>query len=238
MSSKESHMLQNVYCDPRARISNSMSYKHNQQQYSTKTAFLKSTQQRISIQMSTHQMPQLSKAWMTQDLSYKSDHYDLSKNFHHKSTAYEVDTGANCNILPLYKGEGTFGEIIQLGQPTVKMIGHIVWPIKNFGAITVILYHSNKKFCEVADSSSHNSNQRSGPENEICWLPMDARANMSMQNQAIKVDQKEQVKAATKPVRPVIQQSTDSSITINHKTHQLPSPKEYLLKSMQMWSKG
>ena len=47
---------------------------------------------------------------------------------------------------------------------------------------------------------------------------------------AIKVVQKEQVKDATESVRPVIQQSTDSSITINGKAHQLPITKEYLVR--------
>ena len=46
----------------------------------------------------------------------------------------------------------------------------------------------------------------------------------------IKVVQKEQVKAATELVRPIIQQSTESSITINGKTHQPPTTKECMLK--------
>ena len=44
----------------------------------------------------------------------------------------------------------------------------------------------------------------------------------------IKEVQKEQVKTTTEPVKPVIQQSTDSSIY--SKTHQLPTTKGYLLK--------
>ena len=46
----------------------------------------------------------------------------------------------------------------------------------------------------------------------------------------IKAVQEEQVKVATEPVRPVIQQSTGSSITINGKTHQLPTTNRCLLK--------
>ena len=46
----------------------------------------------------------------------------------------------------------------------------------------------------------------------------------------IKAVQEELVKAATEQVRPVIQQSTDSSITISGKADQLPTTQRYLLK--------
>ena len=37
----------------------------------------------------------------------------------------EVNTTGSCNILPLYKVRTLFGENIQLGPPTVKLIGYI-----------------------------------------------------------------------------------------------------------------
>ena len=42
----------------------------------------------------------------------------------------------------------------------------------------------------------------------------------------IKTVQEEHTKAASEPVKTVIQQSTDSSITINAKTYQLPTTKD------------
>ena len=41
----------------------------------------------------------------------------------------------------------------------------------------------------------------------------------------IKAVEKEHMKTATEPVRPIIQQSTSSSITIKGKIHQLPTKK-------------
>ena len=49
-------------------------------------------------------------------------------------------------------------------------------------------------------------------------------------DKAIKAVQNDPAKAATIPVTPVVQSSTNCSITINGKTHQLPSTKEYLLR--------
>ena len=54
----------------------------------------------------------------------------------------------------------------------------------------------------------------------------------------IKAAQKECVEVAIEPVRPVILQSRGSSITINFKTHQLPTTKEHLLKECAMVLRG
>ena len=51
----------------------------------------------------------------------------------------EVDTGASCYILPLYKVKAVFRENIQLGLPIVKLIDYSDIPVKNLGSITVFL---------------------------------------------------------------------------------------------------
>ena len=91
--------------------------------------------------------PQIRLVWLSKELS--SQIY---------CTDCEVDTGASCNILPLYKVKTLFGENIQPGPPTVKLIGYNNRPIKNLGSIIVFLYHGNEKFkvlCEVADRNGH-----------------------------------------------------------------------------------
>ena len=54
----------------------------------------------------------------------------------------------------------------------------------------------------------------------------------------MKMVQKELVKSATEPVKPVIQQSTGSGITINNKAQQLPKTKGYQLKEYADVFKG
>ena len=43
----------------------------------------------------------------------------------------EVDTGASCNILPLYKAKALFGEDLKLGNPTMNLKGYNDSPVKN-----------------------------------------------------------------------------------------------------------
>ena len=56
----------------------------------------------------------------------------------------EVDTGASCNILPLYKAKALFGEDLKLGKPTVNLKGYNDSPVGNLGSCIVYLYHGNR----------------------------------------------------------------------------------------------
>jgi len=58
----------------------------------------------------------------------------------------EVDTGASCNILPLYKAKALFGEDLKLGKLTVNLIGYNDSSVENLGSCIVYLYHGNKVF--------------------------------------------------------------------------------------------
>ncbi|PFX23285.1 28S ribosomal protein S18b, mitochondrial [Stylophora pistillata] len=60
----------------------------------------------------------------------------------------EVDTGASCNILLLYKAKALFGNDLKLGKPTVNLKGYNDSPVENLGSCIVYLYpgitHSRK----------------------------------------------------------------------------------------------
>ena len=51
----------------------------------------------------------------------------------------EVDTGASCNILPLYKAKALFGDDLKLGKPTVNLKGYTDSPLENLGSCIVYL---------------------------------------------------------------------------------------------------
>ena len=120
----------------------------------------------------------------------------------------------------------------------MELIGYNDSPIKNFGSIIVFLCHGNEKYkilCEVADNSGH---MVLGRDQALRMKYVDfpqiqePTVNAKTEN-TIKDVQKEQVKTATKPVRPVIQQSRKSSITINDNiptTHHKRIPAERVCK--------
>ena len=73
----------------------------------------------------------------------------------------EVDTGASCNILSLYKAKALFGTDLKLGQLTVNPKGYNYSSVENLGSCSVYLYsvyHGKQTYkvsCEVADSKGH-----------------------------------------------------------------------------------
>ena len=117
----------------------------------------------------------------------------------------------------------------------LKLIGYNDSPNKIIGSNIVFLYHGNEKYkvlCEVEDSSGHMILGRDQTlRMKYVEFPWNQETAVNAEpEKTIKEIQKEQVNAATEPVRLVIQQSTNSSITINSKTYQLPSTIGYLLK--------
>ena len=117
----------------------------------------------------------------------------------------------------------------------MKLIGYTDTTIKNLGSIRVFLYHDNEKYkvhCEVADRSGHRilGRDQALRMKYVDFTQIQQPTVNSKPEKTIMAVQKEQVKAATEPVRLVIQQSTDSTITINGKIHQLSTTKGYLLK--------
>ena len=117
----------------------------------------------------------------------------------------------------------------------VKLIGYNDNPTKNHDSIIVFIYHGDgeyKVLCEVTESSGHMILGRDQilRTKYVDFSQIQVLAVNAKPEKTIKAVQKEQVKPATKPVRPVIQQSTESNITFNGKTHQLSTTKGYLLK--------
>ena len=136
---------------------------------------------------------------------------------------------------PLYKVKTLFVEYIQLGPPKVKLIGYNGSQIKNLSSIIVFLYHDNEKYKvlhEVADSSGHMvlGRVQTMRMKYVVFPQIQEPTVKAKPEKTIKAVQKEQMKAASEVVKPVIQQSTDSSITINGKAHKLPTTEGYILK--------
>ena len=46
----------------------------------------------------------------------------------------EVDTGASCNILPLYKAKALFGDDLKFGKPIVNLKSYHDSPVENLGS--------------------------------------------------------------------------------------------------------
>ena len=91
--------------------------------------------------------PHIRPLWLSQESSSQIFQIDC-----------EVDTGASCNILPLYKAKPLCGKDLKLGKPTVNLKGYNDSPVGNLGSCIVYLYHGNKIYrvlCEVADSKGH-----------------------------------------------------------------------------------
>ena len=113
----------------------------------------------------------------------------------------------------------------------MKLICYNDSPIKNSGSITVVFYHGSEKYkvlCEVADSSGHMILDRNqAPRmNYIDFAKIQVPTVNVNPGKTIKAVQEEHVRARTELVRPFIQQSLDSSITITGKTHQLSPQKD------------
>ena len=155
----------------------------------------------------------------------------------------EVDTAAGCSVIPLYKAKALFGDNLKLGPPSVYILGYDDNPVKNLGSLTMLLYKGNtpvQVLCEVTDTKGHmilgrHQSLKIGyvnfPEIQAPNIPYKKESSTRKGPEtSIKKVTTTRQEAATEPVVPVIQQSTDSSITINGKTQQLPTSKEYLLK--------
>ena len=151
----------------------------------------------------------------------------------------EVDTGASCNILPLHKAKALFGADLRLGNPIVNLKRCNDSPVKNLGSCIVYLYHGNKTFrvlCEVADSEGHMILGRKQAFPEIQKPAVQAKTERSVktlvEEPAKTTDGPAipRVQKCTDPVVPVIQKRTQERITINGKTHLLPTSKDYLVQ--------
>ena len=167
--------------------------------------------------------PQIRPLWLSQSLSSRVFKIEC-----------EVDTGASCNILPLYKAKALFGDNLKLGPPTVDLIGYNDSPVKNLGSCVVFLYHGKETYrilCEVADSRGYMILGRQQA------LRMNYVKFPEIHKPAIKATAEKTVKQVTtgqdegsKPVIPVIKRPSRDQITAQGKTHQLPTTKEYLMR--------
>ena len=70
----------------------------------------------------------------------------------------EIDTGAGCNVMPLYMYKSLFGDKELIPTP-VQIFGYGESPIANLGACTIIIHTSNKQpqmaTCQVTDTRGY-----------------------------------------------------------------------------------
>ena len=205
-----------MYADPRARMLKSMRYKYNQQQHYTRTAFLKSTQHCIShwcqhLQDCNCLEPGQPKTWATNQ-TIMAEQRTFITDLLHRLWSWHWIKQQHPTTLQV---RTLFGENIQLGPPTVKVIGNNDSPIKNLSSIIVFFYHGNEKYkvlCEVADRSRHIvlGRDQASRIKYVYFPQISVQAPNMKPEKTIKAVQKEHVKLATEPVRPVIQQSIDA----------------------------
>ena len=179
--------------------------------------------------------PHIRPVWLSQESSSQVFQIDC-----------EVDIGASCNILPLYKAKALFGADLKLGKPTVNLKGYNDSPVKNLRSCIVYLYHGNKTFrvlCEVADSKGHMilGRKQALAMEYIRFPEIQKPAVQAKAERSVKTLVEEpakttdgpaipRVQKCTDPVVAVIQKHTQERITINGKTHLLPTSKDYLLQ--------
>lgn len=179
--------------------------------------------------------PHIRPLWLSQESSSQIFQIDC-----------EVDTGASCNILPLYKAKALFGEDLKLGKPTVNLKGYNDSPVGNLGSCIEYLYHGNKMYrvlCEVVDSKGHMIlGRRQALVMEYASFPeiqkpaVQAKTDRSIKTLVEKPSKPTngpvipRIQKCTDHVVPVIQKRTQERITINGKTYSLPTTKDYLLQ--------
>ena len=155
----------------------------------------------------------------------------------------EVDTGASCKILPLYKAKALFGTDLKLGKPTVNLKGYNDSPVENLGSFSMYLYHGKQTYkvsCEVADSKGHLilGRQQVLLMGYVSFPGIQQPAVKTKVDTSIKTIADKPAKPPAEPVIPVVEEYTDKKITIGGKTHLLPTTKEYLLKEYSDVFKG
>ena len=162
--------------------------------------------------------PHICPSWLSQESSSQIFQIDC-----------EVNTGASCNILPLYKAKALFGESLKLGKPTMNLKGYNDSPVENLASCIVYLYHGNKMYrvlCEVTDSKGHMIlGRKQALDMECVSFPeIHKPAVQAKTDRSIKTLMEEPAKTTNgvqkciDPVVPVIQKRTQERITINGKT--------------------
>lgn len=180
--------------------------------HSLKTATIKSLNQPAS-------KPHIKPLWLSELLTSQIYCIDC-----------EVDTGADCNVIPLSKAKELFGKSLKLDPPTLQLRSYNNVPVKNFGSCFLFLYHGEHVYkvkCEVAES---NGPVILGREQA---LKMNYVQFLAITKPVISTAPAFMKKTSSVPavaVAPVIKQTTSNNITIKDKTNHIPTSKEYLLK--------
>lgn len=142
----------------------------------------------------------------------------------------EVDTRADCNVVPLSKAKELFGKRLKLDPPTLQLRVYNNVPVKNFGSCFLFLYHGERVYKVKFEAAESNDPVILGRDQALkmnyVQFPVITKPVISTAPAFIK--KTSSVSAVA--VAPVIKQTASNSITINGKTHHIPTSKGYLLK--------
>ena len=147
----------------------------------------------------------------------------------------EIDTGAGCNVMPLYMYKSLFGDKELIPTP-VQIFGYGESPIANLGACTIIIHTSNKQpqmaTCQVIDTRGHlilgrTTAQQVGYIDFSVVTPPDLsrvpQVHASVNALRLNLDE---VKTPTCEV-------VNDAVILNGKRHCLPITKEYVLSEFK-----
>ena len=69
------------------------------------------------------------------------------------SGEFEIDTGAGCNVMPLYLHKSLFGDKI-LTPTSVQIFGYGESPVANLGACTIAIHTGDRQQPQMAGDLS------------------------------------------------------------------------------------
>ena len=159
----------------------------------------------------------------------------------------EVDTGAGCNVLPYSILKSTFGDVT-LKPATVCIIAYNDNAVEVMGSCINHVCSGKTVYkleCQVTKTEGYfilgrdtavkmnyvNFPEVKPPQRSLHNLV--STQSVSEESAAVSVDKLTKKKAVsdkvTQPVKPTVKHNRDS-ITLNGKTHSLPTTKEYLMK--------
>ena len=147
----------------------------------------------------------------------------------------EIDTGARCNVMPLYMYKSLFG-VYELMPTSVPMYGYGESPIANLGACIITIHTSNKQpqmaTCQMTDTRGYLILGRTTAQ-QIGYIDFPVVTPPAL----TRVPQVHTSANALRPnlgeVKTPISEMTNDAVILNGKRHCLPIKKEYVLSEFK-----
>ena len=147
----------------------------------------------------------------------------------------EIDTGAGCNVMPLYMYKSLFGDK-ELMPTSVQIFGYGESPIANLGACIITIHTSNKQpqmaTCQVTDTRGYLILGRTTAQ-QVGYIDFPVVTPPAL----TRVPQVHTSVNALRPnldeVKTPICEITNDAVILNGKRHCLPITKEYVLSEFK-----